>query len=114
MGTVARFTTVIADYESVTRRSRQDPKNPTEQVGTFPLPESQLDRFLMRIELGYPDEKGWKLLKGKELLLAVRDLLGIPLPGQPGQPENTPDRPGVRGALFVDEARITAAAVYVN
>ena len=30
-------------------------QNPSEQVGTFPLPESQLDRFLMRIELGYPD-----------------------------------------------------------
>ena len=29
-------------------------QNPSEQVGTFPLPESQLDRFLMRIELGYP------------------------------------------------------------
>ena len=29
-------------------------QNPTDQVGTFPLPESQLDRFLMRIELGYP------------------------------------------------------------
>src|SRR5579862_151612 len=30
-------------------------QNPSDQVGTFPLPESQLDRFLMRIELGYPD-----------------------------------------------------------
>lgn len=30
-------------------------QNPLEQVGTFPLPESQLDRFLIRIELGYPD-----------------------------------------------------------
>ena len=30
-------------------------QNPQEQVGTFPLPESQLDRFLMRIEIGYPD-----------------------------------------------------------
>ena len=30
-------------------------QNPSEQVGTFPLPESQLDRFTMRIELGYPD-----------------------------------------------------------
>src|SRR5512147_2372610 len=29
-------------------------QNPVESVGTFPLPESQLDRFLMRIELGYP------------------------------------------------------------
>jgi MoxR-like ATPase len=30
-------------------------QNPSFQIGTFPLPESQLDRFLMRIELGYPD-----------------------------------------------------------
>ncbi len=30
-------------------------QNPTYQIGTFPLPESQLDRFLMRISLGYPD-----------------------------------------------------------
>lgn len=30
-------------------------QNPAHQVGTFPLPESQLDRFLMRIDLGYPD-----------------------------------------------------------
>lgn len=30
-------------------------QNPLEQAGTFPLPESQLDRFLLRIELGYPD-----------------------------------------------------------
>jgi MoxR-like ATPase len=29
-------------------------QNPQEQVGTFPLPESQLDRFLMRVHLGYP------------------------------------------------------------
>lgn len=32
-------------------------QNPTQLVGTFPLPESQLDRFLMRIELGYPDHQ---------------------------------------------------------
>ncbi len=31
-------------------------QNPSYQIGTFPLPESQLDRFLMRIELGYPDQ----------------------------------------------------------
>lgn len=30
-------------------------QNPSTQMGTFPLPESQLDRFLMRIQLGYPD-----------------------------------------------------------
>ena len=30
-------------------------QNPTEQIGAYPLPESQLDRFLMSVELGYPD-----------------------------------------------------------
>ncbi|MCC6209468.1 MAG: AAA family ATPase [Burkholderiales bacterium] len=47
-------------------------QNPTEQVGTFPLPESQLDRFLMRIELGYPDRAAERaLLSGSDR----RDLL---------------------------------------
>ncbi|HVZ45866.1 MAG TPA: MoxR family ATPase [Ramlibacter sp.] len=32
-------------------------QNPHDQLGTFALPESQLDRFLMRISLGYPDRK---------------------------------------------------------
>jgi MoxR-like ATPase len=41
-------------------------QNPTNQIGTFPLPESQLDRFLMCIELGYPDNNAEReLLKGK-------------------------------------------------
>ena len=42
-------------------------QNPLHQVGTFPLPESQLDRFLMRINLGYPDAKAEReLLQGAE------------------------------------------------
>jgi MoxR-like ATPase len=42
-------------------------QNPMHQVGTFPLPESQLDRFLMRINLGYPDAKAEReLLRGPE------------------------------------------------
>ena len=42
-------------------------QNPAFQVGTFPLPESQLDRFLMRIELGYPDAHAERaLLQGKD------------------------------------------------
>jgi len=32
-------------------------QNPSEHMGTFPLPESQLDRFFMRVHLGYPDEE---------------------------------------------------------
>lgn len=42
-------------------------QNPMELSGTFPLPESQLDRFLMRIELGYPDREAERqLLIGKQ------------------------------------------------
>lgn len=42
-------------------------QNPSEQVGTFPLPESQLDRFMMRIELGYPDSRAERsLLEGED------------------------------------------------
>src|SRR5437868_1942046 len=47
-------------------------QNPSEQLGTFPLPESQLDRFLMCISLGYPDAAA-----ERELLTGVdsRELL---------------------------------------
>jgi len=41
-------------------------QNPSHQLGTFPLPESQLDRFLMRLELGYPNHDAEReLLTGK-------------------------------------------------
>ena len=56
-------------------------QNPTNQIGTFPLPESQLDRFLMCIELGYPDNNAEReLLKGKnrkDLLDDVQAALSI-------------------------------------
>lgn len=37
-------------------------QNPHDQLGTFALPESQLDRFLMRISIGYPDRAAERLL----------------------------------------------------
>lgn len=62
-------------------------QNPSYQIGTFPLPESQLDRFLMRIKLGYPDQAAERaLLKGedrRELIskivpaMTVSQLLGL-------------------------------------
>lgn len=42
-------------------------QNPRQQIGTFPLPESQLDRFLMRLELGYPSRTAERrLLLGED------------------------------------------------
>jgi MoxR-like ATPase len=50
-------------------------QNPSYQIGTFPLPESQLDRFLMRVRLGFPDataERG--LLEGRDRRDMIHDL----------------------------------------
>ena len=55
-------------------------QNPHEQLGTFGLPESQLDRFLLRVVLGYPDAAHEReLLRGgdrRELLPSIAPLLG--------------------------------------
>ncbi|MNK05217.1 replication factor C small subunit [compost metagenome] len=60
-------------------------QNPTHQLGTFPLPESQLDRFLMCLSLGYPDaaserallmgEDRRTLLKALPMAMQATDLL---------------------------------------
>lgn len=62
-------------------------QNPVNQIGTFPLPESQLDRFLMRIRLGYPDhgaerallmgEDRRRLLERQQPVIAPQDLLAL-------------------------------------
>lgn len=50
-------------------------QNPNTQAGTFPLPESQLDRFLMRIELGYPDAAAERmLLEGEDRRVVLERL----------------------------------------
>jgi MoxR-like ATPase len=50
-------------------------KNPGTQIGTFPLPESQLDRFLMRLEMGYPDRRAeHELLRGQDRRDMLRTL----------------------------------------
>ena len=55
-------------------------QNPHHLIGTFPLPESQLDRFLMRIEMGYPDRAAERaLLKGRdrrELVESLQPVIG--------------------------------------
>ncbi|MFC5462444.1 AAA family ATPase [Massilia niabensis] len=50
-------------------------QNPAHQVGTFPLPESQLDRFLMCLSLGYPDAAAERaLLMGEDRRALLREL----------------------------------------
>ena len=58
-------------------------QNPSHQVGTFQLPESQLDRFLMRLELGYPDRDAERaLLQGVDRRDMVAALAPALAPGQ--------------------------------
>jgi MoxR-like ATPase len=56
-------------------------QNPTDQVGTYPLPESQLDRFLMCITLGYPDRASERaLLAGADRRSVVERLQPVMKP----------------------------------
>ena len=58
-------------------------QNPSDQLGTYPLPESQLDRFLMRITLGYPDRASERaLLAGRDRRETVRALRPVMTPAE--------------------------------
>ena len=58
-------------------------QNPTDQLGTYPLPESQLDRFLMCITLGYPDRKSEReLLVGGDRREAIGRLAHVMTPAE--------------------------------
>ena len=56
-------------------------QNPGDQIGTFPLPESQLDRFLMRIAMGYPNEASEReLIAGEDRRLMLDDIAAVAAP----------------------------------
>jgi MoxR-like ATPase len=56
-------------------------QNPTHQIGTFQLPESQLDRFLMCLSLGYPDAKAERaLLLGEDRRALLKSLKAVMQP----------------------------------
>ena len=58
-------------------------QNPTDQLGTYPLPESQLDRFLMCITLGYPDHASERaLLAGADRREAISRLQPVMSPDE--------------------------------
>jgi len=58
-------------------------QNPSDQLGTYPLPESQLDRFLLRITLGYPDRASERLLlAGTDRRHAAQQLQPVMRPGE--------------------------------
>jgi MoxR-like ATPase len=58
-------------------------QNPIEYEGTFPLPEAQLDRFLMRISLGYPDfMEEMSIIERQEVVHPIESLQPVATPGE--------------------------------
>ena len=65
-------------------------QNPLDQLGTYALPESQLDRFLMRISLGYPDRASERaLLAGADRRAMVDELPSLLADGELAQLQAT-------------------------
>ena len=62
-------------------------QNPIELAGTFPLPEAQLDRFLFKISLGYPDLDADSQMRGRTAGVVVNEVLGrVPVPAEEPRP----------------------------
>lgn len=77
-------------------------QNPVDLAGTFPLPDSQMDRFLLRIKLGYPDAAAEReMLAGEDR----RDLIAQSMPRLSGE-----DVMALRGAV----ERLHASPALVN
>jgi MoxR-like ATPase len=75
-------------------------QNPGDQIGTFPLPESQLDRFLMRVEIGYPNEESEReLLSGQDRREMLRDIAAVANPEMLGALQNSARNVPVTDAL---------------
>ncbi len=76
-------------------------QNPTYQIGTFPLPESQLDRFLMRISLGYPDAEAERaLLTGDDRREILKQHRACIQPGQLAELQQAASNVHVADALL--------------
>ena len=80
-------------------------QNPIEQEGTYPLPEAQMDRFLMHVFISYPDDASEKavirLVRGETAAAGKRD----------GDPAGDPAAPIPQGAVF--DARDEIAGVRI-
>jgi MoxR-like ATPase len=75
-------------------------QNPGDQIGTFPLPESQLDRFLMRVEIGYPNEESEReLLAGEDRREMLQEIEAVANPEMLGTLQDAARKVPVTDAL---------------
>jgi len=84
-------------------------ENPTEQHGTYPLPEGQLDRFALAVRVGYPDQRGSTELVRRQLERhPLRDLEAVLSP-----PDVAAAQRAVR-SVYVDDAVVRYAVDLVT
>ena len=74
-------------------------QNPIEQEGTYPLPEAQVDRFMLKVKVGYPT---------REEERAIMDRMAVAAPPRAAQAWSTPERPRraratSSTAIYIDE-----------
>jgi MoxR-like ATPase len=73
-------------------------QNPVEQEGTYPLPEAQVDRFMLKVVLGYPSKEEEKLIIRSNISLA-----GMPKPNKVLKPENILRARNLVREVYIDE-----------
>ena len=87
-------------------------QNPIEQEGTYPLPEAQMDRFLLKVDIGYPSEQEEVALVGQVTSGRVGHALDVSAVATVASPENVLWLQEAAARVLVDE-RITAYAVRI-
>jgi MoxR-like ATPase len=84
-------------------------ENPVEYEGTFPLPEAQLDRFLVRVEVGYPDAEAERtMVRSQQVRHPILELEPV------SSPEELVEHQQLIGSVYIDDALLDYIIKFVN
>jgi MoxR-like ATPase len=89
-------------------------QNPIEHEGTYALPEAQLDRFLLKIRIGYPTLEDERRLARQVTAQSVGDMLNVDAVGTLVKPETILELQRIAAALTVDDAVLDYAVRIVR
>ena len=81
-------------------------QNPIEQEGTYPLPEAQMDRFLMHVYITYPDDES-----ERDVMRLVRGEEDVSQESGENEEPSAPDQPIAQSAVFDARAEITTVQI---
>lgn len=84
-------------------------ENPIEYEGTFPLPEAQLDRFMLRIQVGYPDTQAERqMVRSQQVRHPIQDLTPV------SSPEELVAMQQIIGNIYMEDALLDYALTIIN